>query len=153
MKTCLLVLFTLTLTATLRAQSVQNDKTMNNFIADSTAIAKVVENVYFKGIYEGDIDLLKTIYYENTLLFGDIKGQPYFKTLEQYLDGVKNRQSVKDSGKPFSGEIIGIDVVNSIAVVKLRVKMYDFNYFELLSFHRFDNKWLIVTKMLTDVQQ
>ncbi len=153
MKTCLLVLFTLTLTATGRAQSVQNDKTMNNFIADSTAIAMVVEHVYFKGIYEGDIDLLKTIYYENTLLFGDVKGQPYFKTLEQYLDGVKNRQSVKDSGKPFSGEIIGIDVINSIAVVKLRVKMYDFNYFELLSFHKFDNKWRIVTKMLTDVQQ
>jgi len=141
------------LAAAVQAQPVKNDKTMNKFIADSTAIAQAIESVYFKGIYEGDTDLLKTIYYEHTLLFGDVNGQPYFKTLEQYLDGVKSRQSVRDSGKPFKGEITGIDIINSIAVVKLRVKMYDFNYSELLSFHKFGDKWLIVTKMLTDVQQ
>ena len=126
---------------------------MKNYIADSTAIADALNNIYFKGIYEGDVDLLKTIYFDGTLLFGDVNGQPYYKTLEQYLDGVKNRQSVKDSGKPFSGEIMGIDLFNSIAVARVRVRMYDFNYFELLSFHKFGDKWLIVTKMLTDVQQ
>lgn len=126
---------------------------MKNYIADSTAIAGVLNNIYFKGIYEGDVDLLKNAYYENTLLFGDVKGQPYYKTLAQYLDGVKNRQSPKDSGKPFSGDIIAIEVVNSIAVAKVRVKMYDFNYAELLSFHKFEDKWLIVNKMISDVQQ
>jgi len=118
---------------------------------DSTAIAQTLENIYFKGIYEGDIEILRPIYHPGTLLFGDVKGQPYAKNLDQYLDGVKNRQSVKDSGKPFKGEIVDIRVVNSIAVAELKVKMYDFNYHEFLSFHKMDGKWLIVNKMLTDV--
>ncbi|HMI62751.1 MAG TPA: nuclear transport factor 2 family protein [Puia sp.] len=118
---------------------------------DSSAITQALENIYYKGIYEGNVDLLKNIYYPGTLLFGDVKGQPYAKTLEQYLDGVKNRQSPKDSGKPFEGKTISVAVINSIATVKAHVKMYDFEYDEFLSFHKFDNKWLIVNKMITDI--
>jgi hypothetical protein len=125
----------------------QNSPTVEK---DSLAIAEVLQNVYFKGIYEGDVGLLRPIYHPGTLLFGDVKGQPYAKTLDQYLDGVKNRQSVKASGKPFKGEIVGIRIVNSIAVAELKVKMYDFNYHEFLSFHLIDGKWLIVNKMITD---
>ena len=123
---------------------------MNN--QDSSAISGVLQN-YFKGIYEGDTDLLSTVYYPGTLLFGDVQGNPYYKTLAEYLDGVKNRQSPKDSGKPFKGEIISIEVIQSIAVAKVRVKMYDFNYHEFLSFHKFDGHWLIVNKMISDVAE
>ncbi|PTQ98186.1 putative lumazine-binding protein [Mucilaginibacter yixingensis] len=117
---------------------------------DKTIIAQVLEKSYFKGIYEGDLSLLIEIYHPGTLLFGDVKGQPYYKTLGQYLDGVANRQSPKDSGKPFKGEIIDIRVVNSIAVAEVKVQMYDFIYHEYLSFHRLDGKWLIVNKMIAD---
>jgi hypothetical protein len=126
---------------------------METIQTDSAAIAHEIEDYYFKGIYEGDINILKQIYHPGTLLFGDIKGQPYAKTLDQYLDGVAHRQSVKDSGKPFKGEIVNIRIVNSIAVAELKVKMYDFNYHEFISFHNIDGKWLIVNKMLTDVTQ
>jgi len=118
---------------------------------DSVAITQALENYYFKGIYEGDINVLRNILNPGTLLFGDVKGQPYAKTLDVYLDGVKNRQSPKDSGKPFKGTILSIDVINSIAVAKVQVKMYDFNYDEFLSFHKIDNRWMIVNKMITDV--
>src|ERR1700754_952115 len=124
---------------------------MKNNHQDQAAISNALENYYFKGIYEGNLDLMDKIYHPGTLLFGDVKGQPYAKTLEQYLDGVKNRQSVKDSGKPFKGTVISIDVINSIAVAKVHVKMYDFNYDEFLSFHKIDGRWLIVNKMITDV--
>ena len=117
---------------------------------DSSAITEALENDYFKGIYEGDTNILRKVFYPGTLLFGDVNGQPYAKTLDQYLDGVNNRQSVKDSGKPFKGTIISIDVINSIAVAKVHVKMYDFNYDEFLAFHKLDNRWLIVNKMITD---
>ena len=131
----------------------KNLQKMENYTADSTAIAETLTNIYFKGIYTGDIELLKTIYYDGTQLFGDVKGQPYYKTLAQYLDGVKNRQSPKDSGKPFDGQIQGIQITNSIAVARVQVKMYDFNYSEFLSFHKFDGKWLIVNKMISDISQ
>jgi hypothetical protein len=126
---------------------------MKNDIQDSTAIADSLEDFYFKGIYEGNLDLLNQVLNTGTLLFGDVKGQPYAKTLDQYLDGVRNRQSPKDSGKPFKGEIISIKLVNSIAIAEVKVKMYDFNYHEFLSFHKLNNRWLIVNKMITDTNE
>lgn len=130
----------------------QNTSKMENQI-EIQAITDAIENYYFKGIYEGDEILLGNIFQPGTLLFGDINGQPYFKTVDLYLEGVKNRQSPKDSGKPFKGEILHISVVNSIAVAELNVKMYDFNYRDFLSFHKINGKWLIVNKMLTDTSK
>ena len=150
MKTLLVTAFLL---CTLSEQKAQNIKEMENNEQAKTAITEALENYYFKGIYKGDLDLLEKIYYKSTLLFGDVKNQPYFKTLDQYLDGVENRQSPKDSGKPFNGEIISIKVVNSIAIAEVKVKMYDFNYHEFLSFHKFDERWLIVNKMISDVSE
>lgn len=114
------------------------------------AISRVLEDDYFKGIYEGDVATLGHAFHPGTLLFGDVKGQPYAKTLEQYLDGVQHRQSPKDSGKPFKGDILSIQVVNSIAIAEVRVKMYEFLYHEFLSFHQINGEWRIVNKMISD---
>lgn len=141
------------LTAAAQQPSNNNDIHMKNYNADSADIVRILTDAYFKGIYEGDVNLLGSTFYSGTLLFGDVAGKPYFKTLAQYLDGVKNRQSPKDSGKPFKGEIISIEIINSIAMAKVHVRMYDFNYFELLSFHKLDGKWVIVNKMIADVEQ
>ncbi|WP_343306511.1 nuclear transport factor 2 family protein [Chitinophaga niabensis] len=113
-------------------------------------ISQLLEKDYFQGIYEGDLDAMNRIFYPNALLFGDVKGQPYAKTYEQYIDAVKSRQSPKDSGKPFKGEILNIKVVNSIAVAEVRVKMFEFHYHEFLSFHKINDNWVIVTKMMSD---
>lgn len=124
---------------------------MENNQEDISTITQALENYYFKGIYEGDLNALGNILNPGTLLFGDVRGKPYAKTLDQYLDGVKNRQSPKDSAKPFKGTIHTINVINSIAVAKIHVKMYDFEYDEFLSFHKIENQWMIVNKMITDV--
>lgn len=131
----------------------QNKSIMETQDKDSIVISQALENYYLKGIYEGNLDLLNQVYYKGTLLLGDVKGQPYYKTLEQYLDGVKNRVSPRDSGKPFKGEIKSIKVVNSIAVAEVDVTMYDFIYHDFLSFHKLDGRWLIVNKMMTDIKQ
>ena len=150
MKIFLLIAF---LFSTLLESEAQNLTKMKDNRQDSLAITQALENYYFKGIYEGNIETLANIFNPGTLLFGDVKGQPYAKTLNQYLDGVKNRQSPKDSGKPFKGTIISIDVINSIAIAKVNVKMYEFNYDEFLSFHKIDNHWVIVNKMITDMPE
>ena len=131
----------------------QNRNTMKDNIKDQSAIKKLIEQNYLNEIYQGNVDLLGSAFHPETLLFGDIKGVPYAKTLAQYLDGVANRQSPKDSGKPFKGEIISINVVNSIAIAEVKVQMYDFLYHDLLSFHRINGQWLIVNKMLTDTNE
>lgn len=126
---------------------------MENDIQDKAAITQALENFYFKGIYEGRVDLLRQVFNKGTLLFGDVKGQPYAKTLDQYLDAVANRQSPKDSGKPFKGAIASIRIVNTIAIAEVTVKMYDFHYQDFLSFHKLDGQWLIVNKMMSDVSK
>ncbi|PSL50359.1 putative lumazine-binding protein [Chitinophaga niastensis] len=150
MKTLLL---TALLSSALLVVSAQNLKKMKTNQQDSLAITQALEDYYFKGIYEGDINVLGKILNPGTLLFGDVNGQPYAKTLDLYLDGVAHRQSPKDSGKPFKGTIISVDVINSIAVAKVHVKMYEFNYDEFLSFHKIDTRWVIVNKMITDVAE
>ena len=131
----------------------QNNIKMENHKEDVSAITDAIENYYFKGIYEGDAILLESIFYPGTLVYGDVNGQPYFKTADLYLDGVKNRQSPKDAGKPYKGEILNIKVVNSIAMAEINLKMYEFNYRDFLSFHKINGKWYIVNKMLTNVSE
>lgn len=147
-KVTLLIIFILYNFQSIKAQ---NSNIMRNQISDAEAIEKVLEDNYFKGIFEGNIDILGSAFHPETLLFGDIKGVPYAKTLEKYLEGVKNRQSPKDLDKPFKGEILSLHIVNSIAVAEVKVKMYDFIYHDILSFHKINGQWLIVNKMLTDI--
>lgn len=120
---------------------------------DIVAITDVLNNYYFKGIYLGDTTILKQAFDPRTLVYGDIKGVPYFKTVQQYVDGVGHRQSPKDSGKPFKSEIISIDVINSIAVAKTHVKMYDFNYYNFITLNKSGDKWLIINKTLSHVDE
>jgi hypothetical protein len=105
---------------------------------DAAAIAQALEEYYFKGSYEGDLQKLHRIFHPGTLLFGDVKGQPYAKTLDEWLDIVANRQSPKDSGKPFKGDILDIKVVNSVAIAEVHVQAYDMLYHDFLSLHRID---------------
>ena len=150
MKTLLLTAF---LSCNLLVAKAQTPNKMETQQTDSTAIARTLEDYYFKGIYEGNVNILGHIFNPGTLLFGDVKGQPYAKTLDEYLDGVAHRQSPKDSGKPFKGDIIAIKVVQSIGIAEVKVKMYEFNYHEFLSFHKINGKWLIVNKMISDINE
>lgn len=129
----------------------QNVKDMKTNQAPETEIRNAIENYYFKGIYEGNTDLLKKAFYEGALLFGDVDGVPYFKTAEQYIEGVGNRVSPEKSGKGFEAKILSIDVINSIATAKLNVRMYDFNYYNFITFNKIDGRWLIINKTLTNV--
>jgi hypothetical protein len=117
------------------------------------SIELAIEEFYFKGIYEGNTALLNKIYHPGTLMFGDVKGEAYFKTLDQYLEGVRSRKSPKDSGTPFKGEIISTRIINSIAIAEVKVRMYAFHYHEFLSFHIINGNWLIVNKMISDVSE
>jgi hypothetical protein len=147
------LLLTVLLPRLVAGQADSKTNKMETTATDSAVISQALEQSYFKGIYEGDVNTLSQIFHPGTLLFGDVKGQPYAKTLAQYLDGVQHRQSPQQSGKPFKGTILAIKVVNSIAMAEVQVKMYDFNYHELLSFHKIDGKWLIVNKMITDTNE
>jgi hypothetical protein len=80
------LLIALILIGTTRVKAQNLNKMTNEH--DVAAISRALNDYYFKGIYEGDTALLRGIYHKGTLLFGDVKGQPYAKTLDEYFDGV-----------------------------------------------------------------
>jgi hypothetical protein len=121
--------------------------TYTNHAADITAVL----SDYFNGVFRGDTDLLRTAFHPQALVAGDVNGQPYFKTLDQYLEGVKNRKSPFELGESFRMEILSIEIINLIAVAKVRLPMFEFNYHDLLSLTQIDGKWVIINKLLTNV--
>lgn len=123
---------------------------MNNYTEHAAEITAVLSD-YFNGVFNGDVNLLRGAFHPQALVAGDVNGQPYFKTLDQYLDGVKNRKSPFELGESFRMEIISIEIINQIAVAKVRLPMFEFNYHDLLSLTEVDGKWVIVNKLLTNV--
>jgi putative lumazine-binding protein len=122
-------------------------------INEQAAIAQALETYYFEGSYEGDLNKLRRIFHPGALLFGDVKGQPYAKTLNEWLQVVGNRQSPKDSGQPFKGDILNIRVVNSVGVAEVQVRAYDMCYHDFLSMHKVEGNWVIVNKIMSGVSQ
>lgn len=123
---------------------------MSKYAADNAGIELTLSN-YFKGIFYGDVELLRSTFHAEALVMGDINGEPYAKTLNQYLEGVKSRKSPQELNETFRMEIVSVEIINSIAVVKAHVPMFDFNYYDLLSLNKIHGEWLIVNKLLTNV--
>lgn len=125
---------------------------MKNRNEDRKQITSVLED-YFNGIFVGDTNLLRSVFHPMAFLSGDINDEPYFKTLEVYLEGVKNRKSPNELGAKFRMEIISIEIINTIAVAKTHVPIFEYNYYDLLSLSLIDGKWVIVNKLLTHVNE
>lgn len=114
-------------------------------------ISKVVKN-YLDGVYYGNVKLLQNSFTENAFLFGDIKGDSYKKSLEEYLEGVKARKSPEELEEPYKMEILGIEVMGNVGVAKVHLPMLGFNYYDFLSLCLVDGEWKIVNKVFTHVE-
>jgi len=64
------LLLTAFLTTTLLVMKAQNPAKMQATQQDSSMITQALENIYYKGIYEGNVDLLKNIYYREPYCSG-----------------------------------------------------------------------------------
>jgi len=113
---------------------------------------KTLVSHYFQGIYNGDIEKLENAFHPQALLFGDIKGEPYFKTVTDYIDGVKTRKSPSDLGESFKMEILAIEITGNMATVKAHLPMLGFNYYDFLSLSLIAGEWKIVNKLFTHVE-
>ncbi len=110
-----------------------------------------VINIYFDGIFYGNISNLKTCFSANANIYGDINSNEYFENINDYIQTVKNRKSPNDLGETLKMSIIGIDILGKIAMVKLHVPMLGFNYYDYLSLFKINNEWKIVNKLFINV--
>lgn len=123
---------------------------MDHFSKNAGSVSALVMQ-YFEGIYNGDIEKLEGVFHPQALVVGDVKGVEYFKTVGQYIEGVKSRKNPKEVGETFKMEIVSIEIINQTAIVKARVPIFGYNYYDLLSLAMVDGKWIIVNKLLTHV--
>lgn len=114
------------------------------------AIEQLISN-YFQGIFQGNVELLGQCFQNNALIYGDIKGQDYLKSVPGYLESVQNRKSPEDLKESFAMKIIGIDIMGKIAMAKVHVPMLGYNYYDYLSLTKINGDWRIVNKIFTHV--
>lgn len=108
---------------------------------------------YFAGIYSGDVERLRSAFHPSAVLWGEIKGAPYHKALEDYLDAVRNRTSPRELGESFGMEPISIEVQGNMALAKVRCPMLGYNYVDFLSLLHQNGKWAIAAKVFTHVER
>lgn len=113
------------------------------------AIAKLLED-YFRGLYTGDVALLRSVFHPQAALFAQPGGEPYHKGLEAYLDGVARRQSPQARGERFRMQLLALDLMHDLAVARVHVPALGHDYYNVLSLLRQDGRWRIVNKTFTE---
>jgi hypothetical protein len=111
-------------------------------------IIQLVEQ-YFLGVYHGDTKLLAELFDPAAQVYGVVNGEPYHKTAANYLVGVAGRQSPAALGEPYRMRLLAIDVLASIANVRLHSPMLGFDYHLYLTFAKRADGWKIVNKTFT----
>lgn len=107
--------------------------------------------LYFEGVYNGNVDKLKQAFHQQALLFGDVNQIPYFKTLQEYLEVVKNRKSPKVQGEEFDMVVHGIEVIGNMAIAKVRMRILNYEYRDFLSLINTGGTWQIVNKVFINI--
>lgn len=122
-----------------------------NETQNSKEVIELVQR-YFDATWRGDVTQLRTVFDARAIVVGEVNGQPYYKSIDEYLAGVATRKSPAELGEKVVMELLMLDVQQNIAVAKLHVRMLGFNYYNNFSFARQHDKWLVISKTLTNVQ-
>ncbi len=118
-----------------------------------TKAEKITETItnYFEGIYSGNVEQLGSSFHQDAFLYGDIKGSEYAKSLKDYLEGVRNRKSPQELQDEKKMEIVSLEIVGDVSIVKVHVPMLGYNYYDFLSLAVVNGEWKIVNKIFTHV--
>lgn len=106
---------------------------------------------YLTSIFYGDVEKLRSTFHPRAILGGVVKGSPYYKSVDEYLEVVKKRKAPNELNEIYKMSVISVEVIGEIAFVKTHCPMLGYNYFDYLSFVVFEGRWVIVSKVFTHV--
>jgi hypothetical protein len=127
-----------------------NQHFQDNTMSDHQHIIDLV-HTYGQSIHDGDVARLRSTFDPRAQLFGEVKGEPYHRNLEDYLSAVAKRQSPRELGHAYALAPLGVDVQGAVAVARLHFPLLGFNYVDYLSLVKTNGHWLIVNKTFTHV--
>lgn len=108
--------------------------------------------VYLDGLYDGDVDALRSTFHPAAMLFAEVRGEIVQKSLDTYLQGVASRESPASRQEPYNMSILSVDIIGETALAKVHVKMAAFNYYNFLSMLKMNDDWVIVNKLFTHIE-
>ncbi|WP_394824445.1 nuclear transport factor 2 family protein [Pendulispora albinea] len=119
---------------------------MDNDIRDLRAVA----NIYFEAAYEMDADKFASIFHHSSSVtkIGE-DGNVSVTPIETWLAAVRSMKAPKQLGLERHDEIVSIDVVRELALLKLRFQIPPRQFTDMLSCLRVNGTWKIVQKVMT----
>ncbi|MBL6458398.1 nuclear transport factor 2 family protein [Belnapia sp. T6] len=102
---------------------------------------------YFDLMYDCDTSRFDQVFRSTVQLHGFRGGQMLMWSASAYRGILDNRQSPKSANAPRCDEILLMDFASdSMALVKLRLRVGPAVYVDYLTWHRIDGEWLITSK-------
>jgi len=105
---------------------------------------------YFEAAYEMDADKFASIFHHSSSVTkvgedGDVNVTP----VEMWLVMVRKMEAPKQLGSERHDEVLSIDVVRELALLKVRLRIPPRHVTDMLSCLRVDGAWKIVQKVMT----
>lgn len=102
-------------------------------------------NDYFDGLFEGDVEKLRSIFHADAWL----KGNNYRKTLNEWLEAVANRPIPGDEGMEYNFNIQSLEIIGDQAMAKVDAPLLAAHFIDFLGLLKENGQWKIVNKMFT----
>jgi len=115
-----------------------------------TRALHALAQAYFDAAYEMDADRFASIFHPSSSVtkIGD-DGNVSVTPIETWLAAVRNLKAPKQLGLERHDEILSIDVVRELALLKLKLQVPPRYFTDMLSCLKVDGAWRIVQKVTT----
>ena len=109
-----------------------------------------IAQTYFDAAYEMDGDKFATIFHHSSSVtkVGD-DGNVSVTPIETWLAAVRNVKAPKQLGLERRDEVLSIDVVRELALLKLKLQVPPRHFTDMLSCLKANGTWKIVQKVFT----
>lgn len=105
-------------------------------------------DVYFRALYDCDATLLDAVFHPASSLFDVDEGPVFAEPFAQWREVVAHRTSPASVNQARDEEVLGIDWLSErAAVVRVRLRVHDSIFVDLLSFVDGPDGWQIVAKV------
>jgi hypothetical protein len=111
---------------------------------------QAVAQAYFDAAYDMDADKFAAIFHRSSSVtrIGD-DGQVSVVPIENWLAAVRNMKAPRQLGLERQDQILSIDVVRELALLKLKLQAPPRYFTDMLSCLKVDGSWKIVQKVMT----
>ena len=109
------------------------------------AALRAVARDYLDGMVYADEARLRKAFHPRCSLVGHYHGELEYSTVDEFWGALKGAPSLTP-GTTYYGEIVSIDVVGDVAVVKVEDDFWGDRFTDYLTMLKHDGRWSIISK-------